>query len=385
MKENRAVNSNWISILFNTSILQKGRLAWIDYLRGIAIVLVVYRHVFIGLQRSNFKIPVILENANMIFFSFRMPLFFILSGIFISTSIAKRPLKKLLFVKFDNLLYPYFIWAVIQITLQIFLSGFTNSSRTLQDYTFIFYQPRALDQFWYLPALFNVSFIFLLTKTKLRFTWWMQLLLGIGLYALTPVFSQISMMSDWMEFYLFFAIGDALSNLFFKAKSQNFLKSYWTFAIIIPIFILTQLYYLKHQPIYYSDDPNGRLAFLPIAFIGCFCMFVLAFRLQDWDVLSFLRILGYHSLFIYVVHVIVSSFVRIVLTKVFGIHDSVILLFLGIAFGVVIPVIVYNLLIRTRYGWRLFSLRKPEINSGSLTSTQKPNIKVAELHPETSR
>src|SRR6202035_3875273 len=82
---------------FNTSVLLKNRLAWVDYLKGIAIVLVVYRHVLIGIQRyvagQQAKgtpipdVPLYLEKANIIFFSFRMPLFFILSGIFISGSL----------------------------------------------------------------------------------------------------------------------------------------------------------------------------------------------------------------------------------------------------------------------------------------------------------
>src|ERR1700738_2093896 len=104
---------------FNTAILEKSRLAWVDYLRGLTILLVVYRHVLVGLERSNLKIPEALVKANMIFYSFRMPLFFILSGIFINSSIARRPLKKLIFIKFENLLYPYFIWSFIQVTLQI--------------------------------------------------------------------------------------------------------------------------------------------------------------------------------------------------------------------------------------------------------------------------
>src|SRR5580693_6950474 len=89
---------------FNTSLLQKSRLPWVDYLKGIAILLVVYRHVLIGIQRyvagQQAKgidlpdVPDFLEKANMVFFSFRMPLFFILSGIFISGSLKKRSLKK---------------------------------------------------------------------------------------------------------------------------------------------------------------------------------------------------------------------------------------------------------------------------------------------------
>src|SRR5215213_1949504 len=112
---------------FNLPVLQKSRLQWVDYLKGIAILMVVYRHVLLGIERSNIHISESLMNANMIFYSFRMPLFFILSGMFISSSIAKRTLKQLVNIKFENLLYPYLIWAFIHVSLQILMGGFTNS------------------------------------------------------------------------------------------------------------------------------------------------------------------------------------------------------------------------------------------------------------------
>ena len=85
---------DWVSKGFNLSVIQKSRLQWVDYLRGIAIILIVYRHVLVGIERGNIVMPQILVNANMIFYSFRMPLFFILSGIFISTSLAKKITKR---------------------------------------------------------------------------------------------------------------------------------------------------------------------------------------------------------------------------------------------------------------------------------------------------
>ena len=342
---------------FNTSILEKKRMAWVDYLRGIAILLVVYRHVLLGLQRANMDIPIALVNANMIFFSFRMPLFFILSGIFINGSIARRPLNKLIYIKFENLLYPYLVWSFIQITLQMLLSRYSNSDRTWIDYTYIFYQPRGLDQFWYLPALFNTTIIYLLLKVKGRLPAWTQLLLGIGFYLLAPYCTRISMISDWMEFYIFFALGDALSEIFFRPKSQRLLNSPITLLIMIPIFTVTQIYYLSKAGT--EGASIGQGPFLAIALIGCFAMFVLAFRLQSWDVLRFLRVLGFHSLFIYVMHVIIAAFTRAILTKVVGIHNPVVLLFCGIAIGVTLPVIIYNLLIVDNVGFFLFTLHKP--------------------------
>lgn len=342
---------------FNTSILEKKRMAWVDYLRGIAILLVVYRHVLLGLQRADMEIPVALVNANMIFFSFRMPLFFILSGIFINGSIARRPFKKLVYIKFENLLYPYLVWSFIQVTLQIVLSKYSNSDRTLRDYTYILYQPRGLDQFWYLPALFNTTVIYLLLKVKAKLPSWSQLLLGAGFYLLAPYCTKISMISDWMEFYIFFALGDALSEIFFKPKSQKVLNSMITLLIMIPIFTVTQIYYLSKAGT--EGASIGQGPFLIIALIGCFAMFVLAFRLQTWDLLRFLRVLGFHSLFIYVMHVMIAAFTRAVLTKAFHIHNPVVLLFTGIAIGVTLPVIIYNLLIVDNVGYFLFTPKKP--------------------------
>jgi fucose 4-O-acetylase-like acetyltransferase len=351
---------------FNTSILEKKRMAWVDYLRGIAIILVVYRHVLLGLQRANMDIPVSLVYANMIFYSFRMPLFFILSGIFINGSLSRRPVGKLVYTKFENLLYPYFIWSFIQITLQIILNKYSNSDRSLIDYTYILYQPRGLDQFWYLPALFNCSVIYLFLKVKVRLPIWAQLLAGVTFYIAAPYCSAISMFSDWMEFYIFFALGDAVSKIFFEEKSQRLFNSTWTGLIMIPIFAATQLYYL------YKAGPTGasigQLPFLAVALIGCFSMFVLAFRFQKWDILRWLRVLGFHSLYIYVMHVMIAAFTRSVLSRVFGIHNTPILLLVGIAVGVTVPVIIYNTLIKDNIFWFLFSLQKP----------QKKNKKVPE-------
>lgn len=360
MYSNPAKSEKWISRSFNLQQLQKSRLHWVDYLKGIAILLVVYRHVLIGIERSGIIIPSSLITANMIFYSFRMPLFFILSGIFISRSIAKRKTGELIFIKFENLLYPYLIWSFLQISLQIVFSGSTNADRGLVDYTYILYQPRNLDQFWYLPALFNTTVIYLLIKTKLHFKAWMQLSLGLVLYFLSPYFQKVSMISDWMEFYLFFALGDAISVFFFSKKAQDFLKKPVLILLIIPVFIAIQLFYLRNDEYYYINNAIGKIEFLGIALIGCFAMLLLAFRLQEWKILNFLRVLGFHSLQIYVMHVFIAALSRIMLVKLFGITNPVILLICCIGLGVAIPVIFYNLLIRNGIFWFLFSFHKKE-------------------------
>lgn len=354
---------SWVSRLFNLEVLKKNRWPWVDYLRGIAILLVVYRHALLGIERSGITIPETLSNANMIFYSFRMPLFFILSGIFINSSLAKRTIGRIAFLKFENLLYPYFIWATFQITLQIVFSQFSNADRGWQDYLYLFYQPRNLDQFWYLPALFNTTMIYILIKKYLKIPGWSQLILGLGFYYLSPYFQHISMLSDWMEFYIFFALGDVISNVFFKDASQRFLKKGWLLILLIPIFAVVQLYYLRNEESYYLNDPVGKTMFLGIALSGCFTMLVLAFRLQIWNILLFLRVLGFHSLYIYVMHVFIAALTRALMTKVLHVYDPLIILPVCIFMGVTIPVIFYNLLVKDNILWFLFSLRKPSSKS----------------------
>lgn len=363
--------NSWMSNAFNTSVLKQQRFSWIDYLRGIAIILVVYHHVRIGIERINLKVPEVLVEANMIFYSFRMPLFFLLSGIFISLAFAKKPIKELVASKFEKLLYPYFIWVFIQVTLQIVLNNFTNSQRGITDYMYIFYHPRYLDQFWYLPALFNVSMFYLFIRSQFNPSAWVHLVLGLILYFSSPFLLKISMLSDWMEFYIFFAIGNIVTKFFFKKSTQKFLSDYFSLFLILPLFISSQLYYLKNDigektldtnlviTIYdYLNRMYNQLQFLLIALVGCLTMLIVAFRLQQLNILSFLRVLGYHSLYIYVLHVMVIAFIRVTLVNLLGITDSVVILVTSIFFGVTLPIIFYNTLVRNGPLWFLFSFKK---------------------------
>ena len=361
----------WISDAFNLPILQRNRYNWVDYLRGIVILLVVYHHTYLGIQRSGMDVPSSVSDANMVFYSFRMPLFFIVSGIFTSLSLGKKSLRELIWTKYDKIFYPYLIWSFLQLTLQIILSNFTNAERDYSDYLFILYQPRKLDQFWYLPALFNATMVFLFFKTKVKPKAAFHLLIGLGFYFLSPFLNSISMISDWMRFYVFFVIGDLISGIIFRPTVQNKLKSLVTFLLFLPLFIVAQVYYLHNNvgtrimemtPLNsFNADHTLYLLyevnFLFIAFIGCVTLTILAFVLERWNKLSFLRVLGYHSLYIYITHIIVVGFSRFLLTRVFGVTDITIILLTGIAFGVTVPIVFYNLLGR-RTLWFLFSSKR---------------------------
>ncbi len=362
---------NWLYTSFNLSILKNPRLAWVDYLRGIAIILVVYRHALLGIEKSNIPVSLYLEDANMIFYSFRMPLFFILSGIFISRTLKRKKVKEIVFSKFETLFYPYLVWTFLQISLQIIFGYFTNANRGLIDYTYIFYQPRRLDQFWYLPALFNSTLVYLFFKTKVKIPNGFNLMLGLLFYYASPYFQKISMISDAMEFYVFLALGDFISEMFFEKRVQDFFKKRTTLLVSSVFFMASQLYYLQHNiglrtliTDVHEIQQNSfkhfldQTLFLVVALIGCITITNIAFLLEKKGYLKFLRVLGYHSLQIYVMHVMITSFIRMSMPRILGIDNPIVMLLMGIVFGTLLPIIFYNSFIKDKWLWFLFTYKK---------------------------
>jgi fucose 4-O-acetylase-like acetyltransferase len=361
----------WLSKAFNTSILEKDRRVWVDYLRGIIIILVVYHHTFLGIGSSGISVSKTVIDVNMAAYSFRMPLFFIFSGIFTGLSLSSKSIRTILKSKFNLILYPYLVWSFLQITLKLIFSDYTNSDSTLAEYLYIFYQPKQLAQFWYLPALFNSTMIFVLIKSKFNIKPEYHLLLGIVFFLIAPFVSGISMISNWMRFYIFLVLGDNLSQFILKEEIKNKLQRIGYFLVAIPFFIAAQYYYfnyigvrsLENDATSFALQTNfggyvfNELSFLLTSIIGCTTFIFFAFLLEKWNCFKWLRVIGFHSLYIYIMHVIIVAFMRMILTKFFGADNYIVILLTGIFFGVTIPVIFYNL-IGKKYLWFLFSPKK---------------------------
>ncbi len=359
--------------------IRSGRYDWVDYAKGIAIFLVVYRHVFEGLKRSGLDATnfIGLEYANIVFFSFRMPLFFIISGMFISSSLAKRGFKVLFGQKAKTILYPYFLWGGLQLTLQVLLSGYVNSDRTVKDYIYLIYAPRALDQFWYLYALFNVTILYAFLKTYLKLSSGVQLILGVLMYYFsahaTQHFWDIGFLQDVCHYYVFFVLGDIVGKYFRNENNANKIGSWKTVLLLLPLFVISQLYFLhanvqnNSEGYQYVERYEPTLFFF-IAMTGCMFMVAISFILQRYSAASWLRVIGVHSLYIYVMHVIIASGTRIILVKVFGITYLPLLLAIGIFVSVFLSIIFYRFC-QSRGWYFLFSLDKPR---GSPAGKQSP-------------
>lgn len=134
----------------------KMRIEWLDRARGIAIFLVVLGHVLRGLPENAVRPGGWVVFLDSWIYSFHMPVFFFISGLFIESS-AQRPLGKFLVSKLRTIAYPYFVWSILQESLRA-LSGHS----TLAGLWKIIYLP--VMQYWFLYVLFFLGLSYALAR-----------------------------------------------------------------------------------------------------------------------------------------------------------------------------------------------------------------------------
>jgi uncharacterized membrane protein YcfT len=95
---------------------QTTRIAWMDTLRGTAILLLVLWHATSIPTRFGFDMPTWLFLLNEIFLPWRMPALMFLSGLLLAGSLRKT--TRVYYVgKVENLLWPYLLWAAVYLAL----------------------------------------------------------------------------------------------------------------------------------------------------------------------------------------------------------------------------------------------------------------------------
>jgi uncharacterized membrane protein YcfT len=256
------------------------------------------------------------------------------------------------------------IWGVLQVTLQLVFAEYVNADREPMDYLRLMTDPRRIEQFWYLNALFFVSVLYTVLTVYGKLKPWHHLVVGAVLFGIAELafFSKVNIgfLFDLFFFYIFFAIGDLVSDVLLNTRNYKIFTSRWLFLGLLPVFIV-----LQHSFTRINMDANDDyyvqyhlpMVYILCAVVGGAFVICVSFILQKLDIMRWLRVIGYHSLFIYVMHLMVTSLTRTILVRFGGIANFPLLLTAGIIAGIVVPIVVYNIAIRLG-GWWLFSLKR---------------------------
>lgn len=141
------------------------RLEWMDALRGIAILLVLFWHAPAIPALFGYEMSPWLEGLNNFFLPFRMPTLMFLSGLLLSRSMSKG-LKTYYVGKFRALIWPYLLWSAVHIVLY---------GRGLE-----LTQPRSWIATGYLWFLFYIACYYMLAPLVTKFPAWLTPIVLFG-------------------------------------------------------------------------------------------------------------------------------------------------------------------------------------------------------------
>jgi fucose 4-O-acetylase-like acetyltransferase len=307
------------------------RNAWVDYAKAIGIILVVYGHVARGVFNAGLPMD---EDSYLlidsIIYTFHMPLFFFLSGLFFYDSLMKRGTGGLIINKVDTVAYPFVVWSLLQGSIEVLLSNYTNGDLSFGKVFSLLWEPRA--QFWFLYALFLVFVVCSFVYARVDRRYFLPILL---VFAALYVFKQDLDIGNFSRFVfgnaVFFALG-----IWFNEIRSYFLARYVPLTLVFgALFVAGQ--YLFHVTFGLNWEVGGvpvlTLATVSILFMVSLSMWLGQVRIE-W-----LLFIGASSMTIYLMHILAGSGARVILKSFLGVDSIPVHLLAGTVIGLLVPLL----------------------------------------------
>jgi len=307
---------------------EQRRVDWVDYAKGIGIFCVVFGHVLGGMQPSSvISDSSWYQSTERYLYAFHMPLFFFIAGLFVPRSARRRSLTGFISDKAAVLVYPYFVWSILQGLLQT--SHYVNHPLHLMNLAKIVYLP--IDQFWFLYSLFTMMVIYrIFLKVGLSNVAFLSVsIVYFFIEALKFNLIQWTVAHSVAYFLIYFGAGVAISQTSILVRFAE-LKSAWLLGICIVCYATVAASVLTKYEVILS--PAWAMS-------GIAATIALANLMTRSTKFALVKLWGVLSLEIYVTHVIAEAIVRIALQKVFDLTDPLLHLVLGVIVGLYAAVI----------------------------------------------
>ena len=320
------------------------RVGWVDYAKGICIVMVVMMHSTLGVEAAAETVSWMRYFVDFAK-PFRMPDFFLISGLFLAR-VIDRDWRRYLDRKVVHFFYFYALWVTIQFAVKA--PGMANELGAIgvvQEYLLSYAQPFGTLWFIYLLPVF-----FVVTKLTRRVS---PAIIFIAAAAL----ESLRIQTDWIvidEFaarFVYFFAGYWLASNFFSFASRVQSRPRLTIAALV-VWVLT------------NDALVGLgIAGLPgvslmLGFAGAGAVIAIAAMLARAKVLDLLRHAGEHSIVVYLAFFLPMAATRTVLLKTGIVPDLGTVALIVTAMGGMVPLVLYWFV---RGTWFDFLFRRPDL------------------------
>ena len=318
--------------------MKRQREAWVDAAKGIAILFVVLGHVVSSYHNSGLlKDATVFGFVYTFVYSFHMPLFFVLSGYLAAKAPAGGSALQRIGYKVLSLGVPYVVFSVVTWGVKFILSSLSNTAVGIKELLAIAVFP--INHMWYIYALMIMAVLHILLRKPLEGLRGRAVAMTVAL-VLRLLFKWTGWLSDWnlmdsvvehLTSHLFWYFAGVFCAGWFQYRKP---ATRWSIPAAVAVLLYGALLWLlgdaqRRQPIV-STLLNGTGVVL-FAFIAMY--------LEKSRLLTYL---GKNSLPIYLLHGLVISASRILLTKLqvpllFGATPMVVCGLLGI----VLPLLCY--------------------------------------------
>lgn len=331
---------------------QSERLNWVDTAKGMSIILVVMMY-------SVFNVGQDAEGVGLfhyiIAFStpFRMPEFFLLSGLFLGHVIA-RPWRAFADRRVVHYFYFYAMWAAIHIVLKIGIMSVDPAGAAVALLWAVI-EPYGVLWFIYLLAAYSFAAKAL---HELRVPRWL-VLAAAALLQMLPIHTGSYLVDQFAEYFVYFYAGYVFAPMIFRAVELALERlALTTLALAVYVAINAALVFSPGYAVLPNHIQMGLAALpglhLALALAGSLALCVTAALLTRLPFMGWLRWLGEHSLVVYLVFVLPMSFARIALGRIGLLGDVTLASFIVIVTSILASLALYLLVERTGRGKFLF-------------------------------
>lgn len=340
----------------NTGADRQIRYQMFDVAKGIAIIAIVFGHVWRGLDSAGLLSDAFqFQVVDNFVYSWHLAVFAFVSGLFVKRSFETKGPREFLLPRLAEILWLYVIWSLAQGTVQLLAGGSTNSEYTVHS---VLNLAVPTGQFWYFGWLFSALIFAAILRPWASIG---RLLLGILLVS-GYVLATSEMPLDY------FGVRGNLITIFLLVAAWAGAKRVAVAAgrvgnskAVVPIVVLAlgalvfSAFLQTKYPSLAESLIGGFIWEMFTGFVGIFAVLVISVLISRTEVVEkFLCYLGKNSLGIFVAHIIFGSGVRVVLMKI-GISDVYVHVLLGVVCGIALPLASMYLAKKIGFGW-IFAL-----------------------------
>ena len=298
-----------------------GRIDWVDYAKGICIVMVVMMHSVLGVEaaagQSGFMHVLVMFAK-----PFRMPDFFLISGLFLSV-VIDRDWRTYLDRKVVHFAYFYLLW----VTIQFGFKAPSFAAESSWGHVGYLYLESFIEPFGTLWFIYLLPVFFVVTKATRKMP-------PLLIWTVAALLEMAHIATGWT------AIDE------FAARFVYFYSGYWFAAYVFalsdrarlhpaPALVALGLWALVNAGLVTSGFSEWPLISLALGLAGAGAIVTLGTLLARMHWLNFLRFCGEHSIVIYLAFFLPMAATRTLLLRQGVIHDigaiSLIVTIIGVA------------------------------------------------------